>query len=267
MTESTAVRVERERWRLVLRIERWLETPMLVLGGVWLVLLLVELTRGLTLFLERLGTAIWMIFIADFVLRFALAPRRLHYLRRHWLTAVSLILPALRLLRIVRVARVFRAARATRGLRLAKVIGSLNRGMRALDRALQRRGFGYVVTLTLLVALVGAAGMYAFERDVAGSGLSSYPEALWWTSMLLTTVGSEYWPRTSEGRVLALLLSVYAVSIFGYLAATLASYFIDRDAENRGAALAGQGAMEAMRAELAALREELGRTRPGGGGR
>jgi voltage-gated potassium channel len=267
MTQSTAVRAERERWRLVLRLERWLETPMLVLGGVWLALLLVELTRGLTPFLERLGTAIWMIFIADFTLRFAVAPRRLHYLRRNWLTAVALVLPALRLLRILRVARVFRAARAVRGLRLAKVIGSLNRGMRALDRALKRRGFGYIVALTLIVALVGAAGMYAFERDVTGSGLRSYPEALWWTAMLLTTVGSEYWPQTSEGRMLALLLSVYAVSIFGYIAATLASHFIERDAANRGTAVAGQGAMEAVRAELAALREELARTGPGGGGR
>ena len=264
----TAGREERERWCLVLRIERWLETPMLVLGGVWLALLVMELTRGLTPFLERLGTAIWIVFIADFGLRFVLAPRKGRYLRRHWLTAVSLVLPALRVLRVFAVARVFRVARAARGLRFVKVIGSLNRGMRALDRALRRRGFGYVVALTALVALVGAAGMYAFEREAGGGGLAGYSEALWWTSMLLTTVGSEYWPRTPEGRLLALLLSVYAVSIFGYLAATLASYFIDRDAESRGGAVAGQDAVESLRAEVAALREEVRRapTRERGSG-
>jgi voltage-gated potassium channel len=117
-----------------------------------------------------------------------------------------------------------------------------------------------VVALTALVALVGAAGMYAFEREAEGGGLAGYAEALWWTSMLLTTVGSEYWPRTSEGRLLALLLSIYVVSIFGYLAATLASYFIDRDAESRGAAVAGQTAVESLRAEVAALREKLERS-------
>ncbi|HEX2205831.1 MAG TPA: ion transporter [Longimicrobium sp.] len=254
---GSAGRVERERWRLVLRIERWLETPMLVLGAVWTALLVVELTRGLTPFLERVGTAIWIAFGADFALRFAVAPRKGRYLRRHWLTAVSLVLPALRVLRVFAVARVFRAARAARGLRLVKVIGSLNRGMRALDRALRRRGFGYVAAFTLLVALVGAAGVYAFEAGEDGGGLDGYAEALWWTAMLLTTVGSEYWPRSSEGRLLALLLSVYAVSVFGYLAAMLASYFIDRDAESRGGAVAGQDALEALRAEVAALREEL----------
>lgn len=258
-TRSNARRVERERWCLVLRIERWLETPMLALGAVWLVLLVVELTRGLTPFLERVGTAIWIVFVADFALRLVVAPRKGRYLRRNWLTAVSLVLPALRVVRVFAVARVLRAARAARGLRFVKVIGSLNRGMRALDRALRRRGFGYVVALTAVVALVGAAGMYAFERDAPGGGLAGYPEALWWTSMLLTTLGSEYWPRTSEGRLLALLLSVYAVSIFGYLAATLASYFIDRDAEDRGGAVAGQDAVEALRAEVAALRDELRR--------
>jgi hypothetical protein len=35
--------LERERWELLRRIERWLEVPMLVLGIVWLLLLCVEL--------------------------------------------------------------------------------------------------------------------------------------------------------------------------------------------------------------------------------
>jgi voltage-gated potassium channel len=39
--------------------------------------------------------------------------------------------------------------------------------MRALGAALQRRGFGYVIILTLLVLFAGSAGMYAFEN---GSG-------------------------------------------------------------------------------------------------
>lgn len=33
--------------------------------------------------------------------------------------------------------------------------------------------------------------------------------------MLLTTMGSEYWPQTAEGRILCLLLSVYAFAVFG----------------------------------------------------
>jgi voltage-gated potassium channel len=85
--------------------------------------------------------------------------------------------------------------------------------------------------------------------------------------MLLTTRRPRVLAAQLRGRLLALLLSVYAVSIFGYLAATLASYFIDRDAESRGGAVAGQAAIEALRAEVAALRDELRSARtPGDGG-
>ena len=71
--------------------------------------------------------------------------------------------------------------------------------MRALGASLSRRGFGYVIALTVLVAFTGAAGMYAFE-NVAPIGMKSYGEALWWTAMVLTTMGSQYWPQTVEGR-------------------------------------------------------------------
>ena len=57
--------------------------------------------------------------------------------------------------------------------------------------------------------------MYDFERP----GLRSYWDAVWWTAMIMTTIGSDYWPKTTEGRLLALLLSVYAFSIFGYITA------------------------------------------------
>lgn len=254
---TAALSLERERWCMVLRIQRWLEVPMLVLGGVWLVLLLVELTRGLSPSAERVGTAIWIVFIADFVLRLAVAPRRGRFLRRNWLTVASLALPALRVFRVFALARALRLARVARGLRLVKVVGSLNRGMRTLDRVLRRRGFGYVVALTGLVALVGAAGMFALEREASGGSLDGYAEALWWTGMILTTLGSDYWPRTPEGRLLTLLLSVYAVSVFGYIAATLASYFVERDAEETRQGVAGQASVNALRGEIAALRDEL----------
>lgn len=47
--------------------------------------------------------------------------------------------------------------------------------------------------------------------------------------MLLTTMGSEYWPQTAEGRILCLLLSVYAFAVFGYVTAAIADYFVDTD--------------------------------------
>ncbi len=243
-------------------LEAWTETPLAFLGLAWLGLVVVELVRGTSGLLEVLGTLIWAVFLADFGVKLALAPRRLAYLESNWLTALSLALPALRVLRFARALRAVRAVRAARGLQLVRVVGSINRGMGALRATLDRRGFGYVSSLTVLVVLAGAAGMYAFEREAPGGpGFADYVSALWWTAMLMTTVGSEYWPQTAEGRALCLLISVYAIAVFGYVAATLASFFIDRDAESGDAAVAGAPSVESLRSDLRELRDELARLR------
>ena len=105
-------------------------------------------------------------------------------------TAVSLALPALRLLRLVRVLRVARVAGAVRGVRLARLLSTINRGMRMLSLGFRRRGLGYLIVVTALVAITGAAGMYRFELDApGGAGFPDYGTALWWTAMLLTTMG------------------------------------------------------------------------------
>ncbi len=217
---------ESERLQLLHCIEDAAETPLAVLGLVWLVLLIIEFTRGLNRPLEIVSYVIWGIFILDFLLKFILAPRKGAFLRKNWLTVISLLLPALR---VVRFLRVFRALR---GVRVVKVLGTLNRGMNSLGNTMKRRGITYMVILTLIVVFAGGAGIYAFEQDAAGgSGFESYWDALWWTAMLLTSLGSEYWPQTSEGRALCLLLAIYGFAVFGYITATLASFFVGRDAE------------------------------------
>lgn len=251
--------LKNERYELLRRLEDSLETPMLVLAFVWLALLVGELIWGESLMFEVLGTIIWVIFILDFAVAFVLAPHKIAYLKNNWLTALSLLVPALRLFRFSRVFRLFRLARMGRSLRLLRVVSSLNRSMRALGASLSRRGFGYVLALTVLVTFTGAAGMYAFENAAPG-GLKSYGEALWWTTMVLTTMGSQYWPLTIEGRVLCVFLALYAFAVFGYVTATLATFFIGRDAEDDEAELAGARQLAALREEMIALREEIRRT-------
>lgn len=203
---------------------------MLALSAVWLSLLVLEFTSGLSPWLQTLNDVIWIAFVAQFALEFIVAPQKRMYLRKHWLTAISLALPALRLLRLARFARAARIARSMRGVRLARLIGAINRGMRGLARGFRRRGFGYVSMLTVMVAVIGAAGMYQFEGGSgSGAGFDDYGAALWWTAMLLTTMGSESWPQSAEGRILCLLLAVYAFAVFGYVTAAIAAYFVDAD--------------------------------------
>lgn len=240
-----------ERNLLLKRLEGFFELPMIILGFVWLALLIIELVYETSPVLETFGLIIWGIFILDFLLKFVVAPEKSTYLKRNVLTVISLVVPAFRVLRI---ARIFRFLRLSRGLRLVKVVGSLNRGMRALSATMKRRAFGYVIMLSIIVLFGGAAGMYAFEKEVEG-GLHDYGTALWWTSMILTTMGSEYWPKTFEGRLLCIILALYAFAVFGYVTATIASFFIGRDAEDSQAEVAGSKQIELLSKEVHALRE------------
>ena len=245
------------RFELVRRIEHWLEVPMVVLGAIWLILILVDLVRAPTPVTETLGTAIWIVFILEFLMRLAIAPSKLRYLRRQWLTALSLAIPALRVFRLARLIRLLRVSRAARAVRVARLITSFNRGARSLGSTMRDRGFAYVLALTIIVWLLGAAGMFAFE---SGAGLpavfDSFSGSLWWTAMLLTTMGSESWPRSAEGRLICLLLSIYAFAMFGYITATLASLFV-------GVAPARSARTRSIDDELAALRSSVERLASG----
>lgn len=255
------------RWELLEQVNRLTEWPMIALSFAWLGLLIVDFTAGLSPLLELVSNVIWALFVLDFLLELVIAPRKLTYLRRNWLGALSLALPALRGLRLLPALRLVRAARAARGLRLFRLITSLNRGMRALGKTLSRRGAGYIIALTVVVTVAGAAGMAVFESPASlvaefggaadpGAGLASYGEALWWTAMIMTTMGSEYWPRTPEGRILGWLLSLYAFAVFGYITAMIASFFVGQDRGETEGVLSTEE-LAALRAEIAALREQL----------
>lgn len=257
LTNSNSSATE-ERWTALHDLEEWLQTPMMVLSFVWLTLVIVELAWGTSRSLEVFGTAIWVAFVLEFAVRLTLAPAKGAFLRRNWLTVIALVVPAFRLLRGL---RILRFARAARSFRLVRIVGTANRGMNALRASLRRRGLGYVIGLTVTIALLGAGGMLAFEpaSEVEG-GFTSYADALWWTGMLLTTMGSEFWPKSVEGRILCFLLALYGFAVFGYITASFASFFVERDATSPEGGTVGAVDLAALRTQIATLTEELANT-------
>ncbi len=224
-----------ERETLLAQTHDALDGVMVVLSLAWIALLVVELVGGgLPPSLDAAVLGIWALFIVHFLLEFAIAPSKGRYLGGNWLTVVSLALPALRLLRAFRILWVLRAARVTRSVGLLRILTSVNRGLASLRATAARRGVGYVLGATVLVIVVGAAGMAFFESPEALSAqgitgtskpLADYGDALWWTAYVMTT-GATSQPATSEGRFLGWLLSLYGLAVFGYLTATLVSHFV-----------------------------------------
>jgi voltage-gated potassium channel len=235
-TESDRRALRRERWQLLARLHRTLDPVFVVLSVVWIVLVALELATGsLPRSLELLVWVIWGLFVLEFAVGVIVAPARVAYVRKRWLTLLSLVLPALRIFRIAALVRLVGAARVARSVGLLRIVTSINRGLRTLGRTAQRRGLAYVIAATAMILVLGAAGMAFFEgpggaaapSDLAGA-LGSYADALWWTAYAMTT-GAPTIPTTGEGRLLGWLLSIYGLAVFGYLTAVLASHFIGRD--------------------------------------
>ena len=247
--------VDNEREELRERIESWTDVPLNVLGVVLLVALVVEFSADLSLAwrdrLDALNWFIYIVFTANFLVQFGLAPDKRTYLRRNWIAAISVLLPAFRALRALR------AVRALRGLRLVRVLTATNRGTRSLSRMLRGHQFGRVMGLTGAVVLVGAAALTYFEDRGA------YGDALWWSMALVSTVGSDFQPESLEGRVVTLLLIVWGLGVFGYITGAVASYFVGRDAavgsrENGGEVTTAEE-LRSLRAEVAELKAMLTR--------
>ena len=97
--------------------------------------------------------------------------------------------------------------------------------------------------------------MLSFEPEQqSAGGFTSYGHALWWTGMLVASIGTDFWPVTTEGRILSALLSVYGLAVFGYITASFASFFVGRDAESAEGEIAAASELALLRGEIAALR-------------
>ncbi|CAN5661068.1 hypothetical protein BH23CHL7_BH23CHL7_14230 [soil metagenome] len=263
-TEQTLADAQQHgRWQLLRTLDEMMEGPLVVLSLAWLAVLLLEFVIGTDARLDLVFYAIWIVFIAEVVVKLLIAPSRTTWLRGNWLKVVSLAIPALRALRVLTALRFLRAAQVVRSASLLRLLTSLNRGIGAIGRTLDQARFAYVLAITVLVIVVGAAGMLFFEAGAAsppagGAALiDSYGEALWWTAMTMTTVGSEYAPITAEGRLLAWLLSLYALGVFGYVTATIASHFLRLGPVSGAPSASDDRELASLRAEIAALREAV----------
>ena len=82
--------------------------------------------------------------------------------------------------------------------------------------------------------------------------------------MTLTTLGTDYFPKTSEGRFLCWLLAVYAFAVFGYITAMVASFLLHGKVRGPASAPPARDAdLAALNQELAAIHSEISALRRG----
>jgi voltage-gated potassium channel len=83
-----------------------------------------------------------------------------------------------------------------------------------------------VLVIFLMVLFLASVVLYFLERDVQPAAFSSVPAALWWAVATLTTTGyGDVVPVTALGRVVAALVMICGLGVFGLWTGILATGF------------------------------------------
>ena len=115
---------------------------------------------------------------------------------------------------------------------MAAEVRMVVRGESLAHRFLRAR-LMFLVLATLVLDALATIAMYILEHDSPGSGFHSLGGALFWVSAQLTTVSSQMPnPVTTPGRVLDIVLELWAITFAATLAASLAAFFRARHVEH-----------------------------------
>lgn len=81
-----------------------------------------------------------------------------------------------------------------------------------------------VFLIAFLLLITSSISILIVETDL-NSNIKSAEDAIWWSITTITTVGyGDKYPVTTEGRIIATILMIYGVGIFG----TISAYFSNK---------------------------------------
>jgi voltage-gated potassium channel len=180
-----------------------------------------NLTPETRAILNYADNAVCVLFLTDFLITLARSKNRLQYLKTWgWLDLVSSI-PTIEPLRWGRAARILRIFRLLRAIKATKVLSEFLLFRRAQSTFLT------VLLISLLLVVFGATGIMQFE-DSPEANIKSPEDAVWWAVVTVTTVGyGDKFPLSTEGRVIAAILMVAGVGLFGTFSGFVASWFLE----------------------------------------
>ena len=145
----------------------------------------------------------------------------------------------------------FRSSARLRLLSLAVVVTSLQQ---AVGHTIRGRVIVYTACGASIVVYAAALAILDVEGNNPDAKIRTLGDALWWASTTVTTVGyGDLHPVTGPGRLVAVALMVGGITLLGLVTATLASWIVERVAEEDTANEA------ATRAQIEELREEIRR--------
>ena len=222
------------------RYDRRTDWPLAVVAltflGLYSVRVLLQPQGGFAKAIDVALVAVYCIFVLDYLARLYLAQARGRWFLTHLWELPVILNPFFRPLRL---------------LSLAVVVTSLQQ---AVGHTIRGRVIVYTACGASIVVYAAALAILDVEGNNPDAKIRTLGDALWWASTTVTTVGyGDLHPVTGPGRLVAVALMVGGITLLGLVTATLASWIVERVAEEDTANEA------ATRAQIEELREEIRR--------
>lgn len=183
-------------------------------------LLFLPITPEMHHLLIGLDFLICSIFILQLCVDLIRASDRRNFMKRHWIDFIA----SIPMIEPLRYARIFQI------LRLILVIRSGRAIMKQLLANRRETTIASILLLLVLMMTLGSSFMLFVEAKDPHANIQSGGDALWWALMTISTVGyGDHFPVTTAGRVIATVMILCGVGIFGMISGLITSLLTSPD--------------------------------------
>ncbi|MGR5486237.1 potassium channel family protein [Vibrio alfacsensis] len=154
------------------------------------------------------------IFILQISIDLIRATDRRQFLRHHWIDFVA----SIPMVEPLRFARLFHILRVILMLRSSKHI------LIQLKRNRRETTLASILLLMVVLITLGSSAMLFIEGKNPEANIQTGADALWWAFVTISTVGyGDHYPITTAGKLLAVLIIICGVGIFGMISGLITS--------------------------------------------
>lgn len=169
----------------------------------------------------EIDMAIWIVFIFDYFGGLFLASNKKLFIKHHIfdLLAIIPVNSFFIIFKAFRFTRLFRLTKLVKLSRILRLLGVTGKLKERVSRFLDTNGFIYLVIICGIILTI-SAGVYSLSENI------SFPESVWWAVATTTTVGyGDISPKTTIGKLVAVVLMLVGIGFVGMLTSTITSFF------------------------------------------
>ncbi|MDV7104540.1 ion channel [Vibrio sp. TH_r3] len=161
-----------------------------------------------------IDTVICSLFLLQLSIDLFRAKNRRQFIKQHWMDFVA----SIPLVEPLRYGRIFQILRVIRVIRSGKNIFS------QINQNRKEATVASILLLLMLLLTLGSGAILLAEQGKIGTNINTMGDALWWAIVTVSTVGyGDHYPITDLGRIIASVILICGVGIFGMISGLITS--------------------------------------------